>query len=215
MERLAVPFRPRLGTPTWSPCPRRTQPTSSPTTLPHRAWPTEWIPGPWTNNLAADTNLLPMPSLGKIATRSSLPFITNAIAATDGPFPYDFSTLVNDHTNDTWQSSDGINEPFGTPVAKEGAPMAVTNTAWIGTNSVTVNGHAPGTINYYTHNFDVWLQPGAVAFCHTNTGTPVPLRQRLHQPGQAYQPHRGGRVAKWTWWCPVISLMVSSSMGLI
>jgi len=118
--------------------------------------------GPWDVNLANDTNLVPMPSLGM--NGSSLPFITNAIA--------DTGLTPNDHTNDTWQSADSSGyEPLGNANSSlnEGAPMAVTNTTWLGTNSVTVSGHAPGTINYYTHNVDVWLQPGSVAYLYHQT----------------------------------------------
>ncbi len=114
-------------------------------------------PGPWSTTLTADTNLVPVPSLGKIASRSSLPFSTNAMAASDGPWPYDFSSLVNDHTNDTWQSADGINEPFGTPTALVGSTMCVTNTTWTGISANLAT-------NYYTHYVDVWLQPGSTAF---------------------------------------------------
>ncbi|HEV3271765.1 MAG TPA: pilus assembly protein TadG-related protein [Candidatus Methylacidiphilales bacterium] len=137
--------------------------------------------GPWSTNLAADTNLVPVPSLGVNGT--SLPFITNAIATSDGAFynEYYASYGVN-HTNDTWQSADTSGyETLLNPNTSlnEGAPMAVTNTTWVGTNSVAVGILPPGSINYYTHNVDVWLQPGSVAFYYTNAiavtaGTYVP-----------------------------------------
>jgi hypothetical protein len=137
-------------------------------------------PGPWSTNLVADTNLVPVPSLGLIAAHSSLPFITNAIAYTCPSQSANFANLISNHTNDTWQSADTTaNEPFNNPGSTIiGAPMAVTNTTWLGTNSVTVGSQTPGTINYYTHSVDVWLTPGSVAYYYTNTvaatlGTPT------------------------------------------
>jgi Putative Flp pilus-assembly TadE/G-like len=126
--------------------------------------------GPWDVNLANDTNLVPVPSLGQIPTRSSLPFISNAIAHTQPGASASFPNLIADHTNDIWQSADGINEPLPTPSGsiQQGASMMVTNTTWLGTNAVTVGAQAPGTINYYTHSVDVWLQPGSVAYYYTN-----------------------------------------------
>jgi Flp pilus assembly protein TadG len=129
--------------------------------------------GPWDVNLANDTNLVPMPSLGLIAAHSSLPFITKAIAA---PETNDYANLVSNHTNDAWQSADTSGyETLLNPNTSlnEGAPMAVTNTTWIGTNSVTVGILAPGAINYYTHNVDVWLQPGSVAYYYTNAAAVI------------------------------------------
>jgi Flp pilus assembly protein TadG len=120
--------------------------------------------GPWSTNLVNDANLIPMPSMGLISTQSDLPFITNAIAYTVYSQSADFATLIPDHTNDTWQSADTSGyEPLLNPNTSlnEGAPMAVTNT--------TLLGQSPnGATNYYTHNVDVWLQPGSVAYLYHN-----------------------------------------------
>ena len=120
--------------------------------------------GPWDTNLVNDTNLVPMPSLG--VNGSSLPFITNAIAANDGSLNNEYyaSYGVN-HTNDTWQSADTSGyETLLNPnnSLNEGAPMAVTNTTWVGQS-------ANAQTNYYTHNVDVWLQPGSVAYLYHQT----------------------------------------------
>jgi Flp pilus assembly protein TadG len=119
-------------------------------------------PGPWYDltNIATtpDTNLVPVPSLGLLAAHSSLPFVTNAIGHVS--VPDDFSQLVADHTNDTWQSADtsGYETLFNPNNSlNAGAPMAVTNTTWVSSS---------GTTNYYTHNLDVWLQPGAVGYLY-------------------------------------------------
>jgi len=112
--------------------------------------------GPWDTNLVNDANLLPMPTL------SPMPYVTNAISV--GDWVYDYGALAPDHTNDTWLSADGINEPLGTPSQIIGAPQFITNTTWVGKSP-------NGGTNYYTHNVDVWLQPGSVAFYyHTILG---------------------------------------------
>jgi hypothetical protein len=118
--------------------------------------------GPWNpNNLASNTNLMLMPSL------SPLPGVTNAIAAIN---PYDFSVLAPAHYKDVWLSADGTaNEPLGPQAGTQilgGTAQSITNTSWVGSNNGTA-------INYYTHNFDVWLQPGAVAYCATNNGNAI------------------------------------------
>jgi hypothetical protein len=116
--------------------------------------------GKWSVNLAADTNLLPMPTL------SPMPYVTNAIAGNDGGLNNEYyaSYGVN-HTNDTWLSADGtVNETLASPgTSIVGAPQLVTNTTWVGTSPTN------SAINFYTHNVDVWLQPGSVAFYYTNS----------------------------------------------
>ncbi len=122
-------------------------------------------PGAWNTDLTKDTNLFPMPTL------SPMPYVTNAIAVNNSVF--NFSDLVGNHLHDVWLSTDGTtNEPLnnsgpGNPLI--GATQAITNSGIL----FTTNGGGV-TTNYYTHNFDVWLQPGAVAFCYTNSGAPVP-----------------------------------------
>ena len=143
-------------------------------------------------NLANDYALIPMPSMGKLATRSNFPFITNAIGASDqvnSGTPNDMSVLVQDHTNDTWQSADASGyEPLGNAdgMLNQGAFMGVTNTTWIGQNALLP------LINYYTQNVDVWLQPGAVAYYYPNALAVFAehtdrLCQRLHQSDPAPQ----------------------------
>ena len=111
-------------------------------------------PGPWQTTLASDTNLVPMPTL------SPLPGVTNAIQALPTS---DFATLAPDHYRDTWLSVDGQGaEPLtGSTTQVEGGSIssAITTNSWVGSS---------GTTNYYTHNIDVWLQPGSVAYMYTN-----------------------------------------------
>jgi hypothetical protein len=115
--------------------------------------------GPWDTDLDNDTNLLPVPSLG--LTNSSLPYITNAMGKSDQVSPgtqNNFSILVGDHLNDAWQSADTSGfETLGNPNTSlnEGASMAVTNTTFVSQSLGT---------NYFTHNVDVWLQPGSIAY---------------------------------------------------
>lgn len=116
-------------------------------------------PNPWTNDLTQDTNLVPVP------TFCPLPHVTNAMAAAPGWWA-DYANLVPDHTNDTWQSADGINEPLGTVSNLVGAPLYFTNNCDLGYN-VT---NADGTIlEAYSTNIDVWIQPGAVDYVYSNT----------------------------------------------
>jgi Flp pilus assembly protein TadG/Mg-chelatase subunit ChlD len=135
------------------------------------------FPGPWNTDLTQDGNLIPMPSLGRNPLHSSLPYVTNAMGASDqvvAGTPNNFSILVNDHTNDVWQSADASGyEPLGNPdsMLNQGAFMGVTNTTWIGQNPLLP------LVNYYTQNVDVWLQPGSVAYFYPNAlsitlGTP-------------------------------------------
>lgn len=130
------------------------------------------IPGPWDFSVTGgtayavdNTNLVPVPSMGLNSARSSLPFITNAIDASGQGYSGGYANLVNNHTNDVWQSEDDNNEPFGTAANLVGQPIAVTNTTWVGQNTSLF-----GTTNYYTHNLDVWLQPGSVDYLYHNGG---------------------------------------------
>jgi Flp pilus assembly protein TadG len=127
--------------------------------------------GPWDINLANDTNLLVMPSLGQVSTNSNIQFMTNAIAIANVA-QSSFSPFLPNLTNYTWQSIDTSGyEPFNNPGSGEidGAPMAVTNTALL---------YSSGGNNYYGTNVDVWLTPGSVAYYYPtktalNTQTPT------------------------------------------
>jgi Flp pilus assembly protein TadG len=138
-------------------------------------------PGPWSPVLTQDTNLVPMPSMGRNPLHSSLPYVTNAMGASDQVTvgtPNNFSILVNDHTNDVWQSADASGyEPLGNAdsMLNQGAFMGVTNTTWVGQNPLLP------LINYYTQNVDVWLQPGSVAYYY-----PTALSILLNQNPTVY-----------------------------
>ncbi len=131
----------------------------------------------WQTDLTQDSRIIPMPSMGRMVLRSNLPFITNAIGASDQVVtgtPNDMSVLVNDHTNDTWQSADASGfEPLGNAdsMLNPGAFMGVTNSTWVEQNSLLPS------INYYTQSVDVWLQPGAVAYYY-----PTALSVLLNSP---------------------------------
>jgi hypothetical protein len=119
--------------------------------------------GSWNStSLAANSNLMLMPSL------SPLPGVTNAIGGTN---TFNFGDQAPNHYNDTWMSADGINEPIA------GGPGAGTKIIGgaSGTQLITNSGliATVGTVNYYTHNFDVWLQPGSVAYYKTNAAGPT------------------------------------------
>ncbi len=123
--------------------------------------------GPWqsgvTTNMSPNDNLMLMPSL------SPLPYVTNAIA---DPPTNDFANLKPNHIKDVWLSSDGTSDETlanpnttligGSGTTQSSSTQMVTNTSWVASNS-----SGPLT-NYYTHNFDVWLQPGAVAYLYHN-----------------------------------------------
>jgi len=115
--------------------------------------------GPWSTNLVDNTNLMLMPSL------SPLPDVTNAIAMSS---PQDFSIIKTNHYNDVWQSVDSSGyEPLKTPTTTPtiGAPLLWNDNCMLTSSGATTN---------YTHNLDVWLQPGAVDYLYTNgaSGTP-------------------------------------------
>jgi Flp pilus assembly protein TadG len=137
---------------------------------------TNGAPSPWVADATdpADQNVLPVPSMGSNTLRSSLPLYTNAVqtpdqAVTPGVYN-DFTPLVNQHTNDVWQSADSSGyEPLGHPdvMLNVGTTMSVTNTTWMGQS---------GGKNVYTKNLDVWLQPGAAAYLYTNYTAATPVQ---------------------------------------
>jgi Mg-chelatase subunit ChlD/Flp pilus assembly protein TadG len=108
--------------------------------------------GPWSANVTTNMsptndNLLLMPTL------CPLPGVTNAIA---DPATNDYANLVPNHLPDKWLSTDTSGyEPFGSGGTLVTDSLVATNTA------------GPLT-NYYTHNFDVWLQPGSVAYYYAS-----------------------------------------------
>jgi hypothetical protein len=116
---------------------------------------------PWQNLfLGSNDNLMIMPTL------SPLPYVTNAIGISD--FVVDYGQLKTNHLSDTWLSADGTtNETLASPSANiTVASKLVTTTALL---------YSQGGTNYYSHNFDVWLQPGAVAYYYaTGTASAVP-----------------------------------------
>jgi Flp pilus assembly protein TadG len=116
--------------------------------------------GPWvsdvTTNMSVNSNLMLVPSL------SPLPYVTNAIGTSN---TFDYSQLAPQHTNDIWISADGTtNEPLNAPGTGPiyGAPTNVVTTSCVSTNNAGNN--------YYSHNLDVWLQPGAVDYTYHNNG---------------------------------------------
>jgi hypothetical protein len=118
-------------------------------------------PGAWQVDLSQDANLLPMPTL------SPMPYVTNAIGASWAVFPY--SQLAVNHLNDVWQSADGTSNetlanPYTTIIGGTTNTLIQTN-SWVGSGTNAEGAPA----NFYTHNFDVWLQPGSVAYCYTNS----------------------------------------------
>jgi Flp pilus assembly protein TadG len=119
--------------------------------------------GPWSVNLTNDTNLVVMPSMSTVTSQSTMPLLTNAIAVANtqtGPVG-DFTVVKNYLTNQTFQSQDTSGyEPLANPDTSlnAGAPMSVTNAPWLSSS---------GTTNYYSHNVDVWLTPGSVAYYYT------------------------------------------------
>lgn len=124
--------------------------------------------GPWSTNLVTDANLLPMPTL------SPMPFVTNAIATSDGSLYYEYYANYGvNHTNDVWLSADGVYEPLAAPSQLMGGngtlqggtrtpSQLIANNTWVGVSPT-------GGTNYYTHNVDVWLQPGSVAYLYHQT----------------------------------------------
>ncbi len=106
----------------------------------------------WSTTVANNTNLIPVP------TMSPVPDVTNAIAVNSSII--DFGNIAGDHTNDHWQSIDGSGyEPLGNPTTSsvEGAPTNFTSTTFL---------YKSGTVNYYSRNLDVWLQPGSVDYVY-------------------------------------------------
>jgi hypothetical protein len=115
--------------------------------------------GPWSTTLTKNTNLMLVPSF------CPSPDVTNAIVANDTVV--DFANLATNHYHDVWQSVDSSGyEPLGSPTTTPtvGAPINYVDNTLVGTSGVT---------NYYTHNLDVWLQPGAVDYLYAS-GNPNP-----------------------------------------
>src|ERR1019366_7035816 len=115
--------------------------------------------GPWSTTLTKNTNLMLMPSF------CPSPDVTNAI--NDNDTVVDFANLATNHYHDVWQSVDSSGyEPLGSPTTTPtvGAPINYVDNTLVGTSGVT---------NYYTHNLDVWLQPGAVDYLYAS-GNPNP-----------------------------------------
>ena len=106
--------------------------------------------GAWSTNLANNANLMLMPSF------CPSPDVTNAIAMTN----QNFSLLQTNHYRDVWQSIDSSGyEPLGNPTTTPtyGAPTNYVDNTLVGSSGAT---------NYYTHNLDVWLQPGSVDYLY-------------------------------------------------
>ena len=121
--------------------------------------------GAWNVDLTQDANLLPMPTL------SPMPYVTNAINITDSVI--DYSILATNHLNDVWLSADGNNEPLGTATQLDGGNGYIQNGTHVfsqlyATNTWVGQTTSGPTTNYYTHNVDVWLQPGSVAYLYHN-----------------------------------------------
>ena len=130
--------------------------------------------GPWvavsggpSQPMSANSNILPVPTL------SPLPDLPNALTNTTDQGGYGF--IAQFHMHDAWLSADGNIEPLGSARTLEGglgniqgttvsSSRLITNNAWVGTTNSGVN-----TINLYTHQFDVWLQPGSVAYLYHKT----------------------------------------------
>jgi hypothetical protein len=79
------------------------------------------------------------------------------------------------HTNDVWQSADGINEPVTSPTAKTGASATVNNaTCYVNTLPSGENPYADGKpLDVFTSYLNVWLPPGSVDYVYGLLPTPV------------------------------------------
>ncbi len=97
---------------------------------------------------------LPVPTL------SPEPSYSNAIQLATPPGAGSFD--YDDHTNDTWQSADGVNEPIGGGSAVVGHTISLTNSAYLFTDAYYGYG------NIYTPYLNVWVPPGAVDYVYTN-----------------------------------------------
>lgn len=117
---------------------------------------------PWFSNVT--TNMSPVnDGLLLVPTLSPLPGVTNAIAL---PGTNLYANLAPDHYQDTWLSADtSSHEPLGpSPGSAIGTTALITTNGEIGTNPTNSG------IKYYTHNLDVWLQPGSVAYLYHTVG---------------------------------------------
>jgi Flp pilus assembly protein TadG len=84
-----------------------------------------------------------------------------------------------DHTNDVWQSADGINEPLGTHSVLVGTTTNVANNInnnyWLSIAPFQYPFTGTSTPTpIYTSSLNVWVPPGAVDYVYTNgVTTPV------------------------------------------
>ncbi len=122
--------------------------------------------GPWSVNLGNDTNLAVMPSMTYTNIYNIHQTLTNAIGLPNTnigtPTFAPFQAFLS---NQVFQSIDsGTNEPLYKPggvAVLDGAPMTKTNSMLLYTDPATGK-------NYYTHDLDVWLQPGSVVYYYAN-----------------------------------------------
>jgi Flp pilus assembly protein TadG len=117
--------------------------------------------GPWQSQVAQSGDMTANDGLLPVPTLSPLPGVTNAIVA---PATFQFSDLAPSHYQDTWLSVDEMitNEPLGpTPNVDTGGSAPIVTSTWVGMTS-------DGKTNNYTHNLDVWLQPGSVDYLYNN-----------------------------------------------
>jgi len=137
--------------------------------------------GPWLSDVTtnasesaslgagANSNLLLMPTLSPLA------YVTNAMVL-EGTNDYS-GPLAQSHYQDTWLSADGTSPADNTQEPLPSGHVLAGGSGWItggttGTGPITTTTSMGGT--YYTHNIDLWLQPGAVAYLyHSNSITHV------------------------------------------
>ena len=120
-------------------------------------------------NIVSTNWYLPVPTL------SPWPQYSNSVSYTPTPGSANGFDAQN-HTNDIWQSADGINEPVNSPSAKTGASATVNNaTCYVNTLPSGENPAADGKpLDVFTSYLNVWLPPGSVDYVYTNgVTTPV------------------------------------------
>jgi Flp pilus assembly protein TadG len=131
---------------------------------------TNGAPGVWDSiYMTNNTNLAVMPSMATNDPTNKYtgiyPNYTNVVMIpNEATNPGDFTPFLPLLSNQLFQSADSSGyEPLASPDTglNAGVPMCVTNYTFVGSG---VNG-----TNYYTHNVDVWLQPGSVLYLYTNT----------------------------------------------
>ena len=118
------------------------------------------------------TNIyMPVPTLSPwMSSSNAILYAPSEYGGTANSFDY------ANHTNDVWQSVDGINEPVGTSSGPQaGTPLTVNNsTGYLG----TLPANTPGLYNsqpydVFTAYLNVWLPPGAVDYVYHGGTTPV------------------------------------------